>query len=139
MSSFPTERFKMECETLDSSHPHLSFTMSFLYCLFFCCLYPDDNPGREEPTEEKAKGGNESQGEDEDLGLDKNERDEDKSGGDHKDEGEDKGGYIPEPQRSVSVFRSSAMMANRALKWRNNAILSLPFVMNGLFYSLLSA
>lgn len=83
--------------------------------------------------------GNESQGEDEDIGLDKTDRDEDKSDGDDKDEGEDKGRYITEPQKSVSVFSSSAMAANRAVRWHNNAVLYRPVVLNSLFYSLLSA
>lgn len=101
----------MECKSLDSSHPNLSFAMPFLLMLLFCrCLHPDDNSGREEPTEEKDKGGNESQGKDEDIGLDKNDRDEEKSDGDDKDEGEDKGRCITEPQKSVSMFSSSAVV-----------------------------
>ncbi|TWW78692.1 hypothetical protein D4764_11G0008130 [Takifugu flavidus] len=51
---------------------------------------PDENSGSEEPTEEKDEGGNESQGKDEDKGLEKNEKDEAKSDGGDKDDGGDK-------------------------------------------------
>lgn len=111
-----------------------------LFFFFNCCsLHPDDNSGTEEPTNEKDKGGKESQGEDEDIGLDKNDRDEDKSDGDDKEEDKDKGRYITGPQKSVSVFSSRAMVANGAVKWPNNAVLDLPAVLNSLSYSQLSA
>lgn len=87
----------------------VAFNASF-FC--HCCLHPDDNSGREEPTEEKDRSGNESQGEDEDIGLAENDRDEEKSDGEDKDEGEDKGRCISDSQ---SPYPCSA-----AVQWRQN-------------------
>lgn len=59
----------------------------------FCFVgsHPDENPGSEEMTKERDKGGNESQANDEDVALAKNDKDDNKSDGGDKDEGEDKG------------------------------------------------
>lgn len=65
------------------------------FCCCCCCLHPDDNFGSEGPTKDKEKGGNESQGKDEDVGPEKKEEDEEKS-----DAGE--GMCILEPEKSVN-------------------------------------
>lgn len=90
-------------------NPSRCLSVNTFFFFFGCCLHPDENSGSEEPSEEKDKGGNESQGKGEDKGLEKNDKDDTKSDGGDKEEGEDKGTYIAEPEKSVFVFSSSVM------------------------------